>query len=91
MIDYSIDSIVEPYLSETLENLLLSYSTDKNIDSLVNSYRGCLLTSFHLGLISVNSFIFLFNFLRWLECKSEFNDIDDDMYCYFYDSILGDF
>lgn len=91
MIDYSIDSKVEPYLHETLESILFSYSSDKNTSRLLDSYRGSLVTSFHLGLISVHSFIFLLNFLRWLECSSDFNETDDDMYCFFHDSILGDF
>lgn len=90
MTDYYIDKKIEPFLHSALYDVVRDYIIDSYNHRVRDVYRGYLKCSFHLGLISVNSFVFLVDFMAWLENKDSFSDIDSDMYKGFYEGFVKD-
>lgn len=84
MNDYRIEPKAEVFLHEKLDILLGSYFTEGvNDQRNFDFFRGCLEACFNLGLVSIKSFIFLFNFVRWLECGIEFEHDESIAFEYF--------
>ena len=86
--DYRIKKDVEPYLHDSLHVVLLQYIKDEYSQRYIDMYRGILNAFFNIDSVGVKSYLFLFNFLDWLEHRSNYSDIDDDMYEGFFNRIV---
>lgn len=74
--DYKIIPYAEKVLHHSLYIVIYHYITGKDSQRYIDSFRGALNFSFNLGHIGLDSFIFLLNFLCWLENKTLFGEDD---------------
>lgn len=88
--DYHIDQQAETYLHDRLYVVVYSYIKDCDYQRYIDSFRGSLDGFFHVGMITIDSYIFLTNFLHWLEYKADFDDIDNAVFSDFYSYFLED-
>lgn len=85
---YKISPEAEVYLHEDLYQVIHYYLVGGDFQRQADSFRGSLTMSFNLGYIGYHSFIFLINFLVWLESRSDFNPDDDAKFTYFLQGLI---
>lgn len=85
-----IDQTADEFLHEKLYEVVYRYIADGDCQRLFDSFRGSLDVFFHLEMIPADKYIFLLNFIRWLEHKGEFGESEDDVFRIFYDSFVED-
>ena len=85
---YYISTLIEEHLHHNVSVVVYHYISGVNYHRYIDSFRGNLDTCFSMGLIAIKSYIFLVNFLCWLENKTQFSDIEDNAFRYFYDDII---
>lgn len=85
-----IDKSIEPILHEELDALLIRYLSNDDYIRYCDIFRGYLNFAFKLDFICFHSYSFLLNFLCWLENNRNFDEVENDMFRYFYDSCIKD-
>lgn len=80
----------DKFLQEKILLLVYQYIIGKDSQRYLDAFRGIVFSLFSFDLIELDKFLFLFNFVSWLENKNIFSDEDSAMYQHFFDIYISD-
>lgn len=78
-----IDSRIEPFLHDILDDIINQSLFGDQLQRYTDYFRGALDIAFNQGLVPVNSYIFLFNFVAWLELDKGFSEEEHCKFTFF--------
>lgn len=81
---------VDNYIQDNILIVVYHYITDKNPQRYLDNFRGKLIGLFQFNDISIDKFIFIYNFVCWLENYTVFSEGENRMFKHFYDVFVKD-
>ena len=81
---------IDNYLQDKLLITVYHYISDKNPQCYLDSFRGMLIGLFQFNDISFHKFVFIYNFICWLENNTIFSEQENRMFKHFYDTFVAD-